>query len=52
MNFVKIMLKNEKSEEITPTRPQPKIFSTLAAARGKVTPPGAAKCIFTEFSEI
>ena len=46
------MLKNENSEKITPTRPQPKIFSTLAGARGKVMPLGAAKCIFTKFNEI
>ena len=45
------MLKNGKSEKITPTRPQPKIFSTLAGARGKVTPPGAAKCNFHKISE-
>ena len=36
------MLKNGKSEKITATRPQPKIFSTLAGARGKVLPLGAA----------
>ena len=46
------MLENEKSEKITATRPQPKIPSTLAGARGKVTPPGAAKCPFPKFSEI
>ena len=34
------MLKNEESEEFTPTRPQPKISGTLAGARGKVMPPG------------
>ena len=44
--FVKYIFKNEKSDRITSTRPQRKIFSTLLRATVKVLAPGRGKCDF------
>ena len=42
-----IMLKIEESEKITPTRPPPRLFRTLAAAKRHGLAPGGGKVQFS-----